>query len=101
MNNYHPDFFLTTFIPLNLCQIPHILKSNAQLIEINWVENDIKSLIRKLSFSKLRFNTYEERQRNYFFFFFAYIDQLPFIIRDKLNISNSMMGYILLVDQNF
>lgn len=72
-------------------------ENNTQLIEITWVENRIKSLITKLSFPKLRSNMSEQRQRNYFF---AYKDQLPFIIRDQLNINNTLTGYILLVDQN-
>lgn len=72
-------------------------ENNTQLIEITWVENRIKSLITKLSFPKLRSNMSEQRQRNYFF---AYKVQLPFIIRDQLNINNTLTGYILLVDQN-
>ena len=71
-------------------------ESNTQLIEISWVESGIRSLITKLSFPKLRSNISEQRQRNYFF---AYKDQLPFMIRDQLNISNSLTGYVLLVDQ--
>lgn len=90
------QFFKEPYTLESLSNTP-FAKNNTQLIEITWVENGIKSLITKLSFSKLRSNMSEQRQRNYFF---AYKDQLPFIIRDQLNINNILTGYILLVDQN-
>ncbi|CAL9729255.1 mitochondrial ATPase complex subunit Atp10p [Monosporozyma unispora] len=71
--------------------------STTQLIEISWIENSIKSLIANLSLSKLRSNISEERQKNYYF---AEREQLPFTIRDQLQINNILTGYTLIVDQN-
>lgn len=71
--------------------------NTTQLIEISWIENSIKSLIATLSIPKLRSNISEERQKNYYF---ADREQLPFTVRDQLQINNILTGYTLIVDQN-
>lgn len=68
-----------------------------QLIEISWTENSLKSLIMRLSLPKLRLTMSEQRQSHYFV---CDRNQLPFTIRDELNINNLFTGYTLLVDRN-
>ncbi|CCD27120.1 Atp10p NDAI_0J02280 [Naumovozyma dairenensis CBS 421] len=71
--------------------------SNIQTIQINWIENKMKSWLSKLSIWKLRRMIDPKDHSKYFM---CQWNQLPFDIRESLKINNIFTGYILIVDRN-
>ncbi|AET38759.1 Atp10p Ecym_3266 [Eremothecium cymbalariae DBVPG len=67
----------------------------AQIIDINFSENWVKSLIVNLSLRKLRNEIPERRHSQYFV---CAREQLPFMIREKLLLNNPYTGYVYVVD---
>ncbi|CCK69042.1 Atp10p KNAG_0B06120 [Huiozyma naganishii CBS 8797] len=68
---------------------------NTQLIEISWIENALKSFVMKLSMWSLRNHLSAQRQSKYVL---CERKQLPFMIREQLNLNNLYTGYVLVVD---
>lgn len=71
--------------------------SNTQVVEVSFLENTIKSLIAKLSTYKLRSLIPQSRHKTYFQ---CDRDQLPFTLREALEINNIYTGYVIVVDPN-
>ncbi|QLL33262.1 hypothetical protein HG536_0E01730 [Torulaspora globosa] len=69
--------------------------SNTQIVEVSFLENAVKSIIAKLSAYKLRSLIPPLRHANYFQ---CDRDQLPFTVRESLEINNIYTGYVIVVD---
>lgn len=72
-----------------------LLNKVTQIIQVSWIENRLKSFIMKLSLRNIRANVPIAYHENYFH---CKREQLPFSIRENLQINNLYAGFILLVD---
>lgn len=72
-------------------------KSNTQIVEVSLTENLFKSIVVNLSKYKLKSLIPESRHSNYFICSRA---QLPYTIREILQINNIYTGYVFVVDPN-
>lgn len=68
-----------------------------QIVEINLTENFMKSLFVRLAMGKLRKTVPQERHSR---FFVCDRNQMPFSVREELQINNLYTGYVLVVDPN-
>lgn len=68
---------------------------HTQIVEVNLVENFMKSLIVKMSLGKIRKSVPEARHSRYFV---CERDQLPFLVREELQMNNLYTGYVVVVD---
>ncbi|SCU98525.1 LADA_0H13608g1_1 [Lachancea dasiensis] len=66
-----------------------------QIVEINFTENKLKALFARLAMGQLRSGVPAERHSRYFL---ADRNQLPFGIREQLQINNLYTSYVLVVD---
>ncbi|QLQ80820.1 hypothetical protein HG537_0E01750 [Torulaspora globosa] len=71
--------------------------SDTQIVEVSLLENVVKSIIAKLSTYKLRSLIPPSRHANYLL---CDRDQLPFTVRESLEINNIYTGYVIVVDPN-
>lgn len=71
--------------------------ANTQVVEVSFLENAFKSIISRLSTYKLRSLIPQARQGTYFM---CERDQLPFPVRESLEINNIYTGYVILTDAN-
>lgn len=72
-------------------------KLDTQIVEVSFLENAIKSIIAKLSTYKLRSLIPPSRHPTYLL---CDRDQLPFTVRESLEINNIYTGYVIVVDPN-
>lgn len=68
-----------------------------QIIELNMMENFLKSIVMKLSMGKLRSLVPKENHSTYLT---CQRDQLPYTLREQLQINNVYTGYVIIVDPN-
>lgn len=72
-----------------------LARDGVQIVEVSFFENTIKKIIAKLSTYKLRSLIPTFRQPNYYI---CDRDQLPFTLRESLEINNIYTGYVVVVD---
>lgn len=71
--------------------------NKTQIVQLNMMENFLKSIIMKLSLSKLKAMVPPEFQSTYFT---CQRPQIPYLIREQLQINNVYTGYVIVVDPN-
>lgn len=74
-----------------------LAKEGVQLVEVSFLESTIKMIIAKLSTYKLRNLIPKARHSTYYM---CDRDQLPFTLRESLEINNIYTGYVVVVDPN-
>lgn len=70
---------------------------SCQVIDINFLENKLKSWLFKLSLNNLKSTVPVQRHDNYWL---CHREQIPFLMRERLLINNVYSGYIFVVDPN-
>lgn len=72
-----------------------LANDGVQIVEVSFLESIIKMIIAKLSTYKLKSMIPKVRQPNYYL---CDRDQLPFMLREALEINNIYTGYVIVVD---